>query len=80
VTLGPDVDGLRVVDSGLGVGEVIVVNGLQRVRPGALVSATKVIMDMNRDGLRQVAVVEPEGSAGKASATHGRDATVRLSH
>ena len=80
VTLGPDVDGLRVVESGLGVGEVIVVNGLQRVRPGALVSATKVIMDMNRDGLRQVAGVEPDGSAGKASAAHGRDATVRLSH
>jgi multidrug efflux system membrane fusion protein len=76
VTLGSDVDGLRVVDSGLGVGEVIVVNGLQRVRPGALVSATKVIMDMNRDGLRQVAAVEPDGSAG----AHGRDATVRLSH
>jgi multidrug efflux system membrane fusion protein len=80
VTLGPDVDGLRVVESGLGVGEVIVVNGLQRVRPGALVAATKVIMDVNRDGLRQVAGVEPDGSAGKASATHGRDATVRLSH
>jgi multidrug efflux system membrane fusion protein len=80
VELGADVDGLRVVDSGLGVGEVIVVNGLQRVRPGALVSATKVIMDMSREGLRQVAAVEPDGSAGKASATHGRDVTARLSH
>jgi multidrug efflux system membrane fusion protein len=80
VTLGPDVDGLRVVDSGLRVGEVIVVNGLQRVRPGALVSATKVIMDMSREGLRQVAAVEPDGSAGKASPAHGRDVTARLSH
>jgi membrane fusion protein, multidrug efflux system len=80
VELGADVDGLRVVDSGLGVGEVIVVNGLQRVRPGALVSATKVIMDMSREGLRQVAAVEPDGSAGKASATHGRDVTASLSH
>jgi multidrug efflux system membrane fusion protein len=80
VTLGPDVDGLRVVDSGLGVGEVIVVNGLQRVRPGVLVSATKVIMDMNRDGLRQVAAIEPDGSAGKPSAAHGRDVTARLSN
>jgi multidrug efflux system membrane fusion protein len=80
VTLGPDVDGLRVVDSGLKVGEVIVVNGLQRVRPGALVSATKVIMDMSREGLRQVAAVEPDGSAGKASPAHGRDVTARLSH
>jgi multidrug efflux system membrane fusion protein len=80
VELGADVDGLRVVDGGLGVGEVIVVNGLQRVRPGALVSATKVIMDMSREGLRQVAAVEPDGPAGKASATHGRDVTARLSH
>jgi len=79
VDLGPDVDGLRVVESGLGVGEVIVVNGLQRVRPGALVSATKVIMDMSRDGLRQVAAADPDGSASKASAAHGRDATARLS-
>ncbi len=78
VDLGPDVDGLRVVESGLGVGEVIVVNGLQRVRPGALVSATKVIMDMSRDGLRQVAAADPDGSASKASAAHGRDATARL--
>ena len=80
VTLGPDVDGLRVVDSGLKVGEVIVVNGLQRVRPGALVSATKVVMDMSREGLRQVAAVEPDGSAGKASPAHGRDVTARFPH
>jgi multidrug efflux system membrane fusion protein len=34
VTLGPLVDGLRVVRSGLNPGEVVIVNGLQRVRPG----------------------------------------------
>jgi multidrug efflux system membrane fusion protein len=80
VSLGPDVDGLRVVDSGLQVGEVIVINGLQRVRPGALVSATKVVMDMSREGLRQVAAVDPDGAAGKAAPAHGRDVTARLSH
>ncbi len=80
VTLGPDVDGLRVVDSGLGAGEVIIINGLQRVRPGVSVSATKVVMDMTRNGLRQVAAVEPDGSAGKAPPAHGRDVTARLSH
>jgi multidrug efflux system membrane fusion protein len=37
VTLGPLVDGLRVVRSGLTEGDVVVVNGLQRVRPGAKV-------------------------------------------
>ncbi|MHC2387798.1 multidrug efflux system membrane fusion protein [Bradyrhizobium liaoningense] len=36
VTLGGTVDGLRIVTSGLKSGDRIVVNGLQRVRPGAL--------------------------------------------
>ena len=38
VTLGPIVDGLRVVRSGLAAGESVVVNGLQRVRPGVQVT------------------------------------------
>ena len=45
VTLGAFVDGLRVVTSGLAAGERIVVNGLQRVRPGALVAPEAVPMD-----------------------------------
>ncbi|KQQ36193.1 RND transporter MFP subunit [Duganella sp. Leaf126] len=45
VTLGPQVDGLRVVRSGLKAGEKIVVNGLQRVRPGAPITPTMVAMD-----------------------------------
>ncbi len=44
VTLGPSVDGLRVVTSGLAQGERIVVNGLQRVRPGTLVAPQPVTM------------------------------------
>jgi multidrug efflux system membrane fusion protein len=44
VQLGPVVDGLRVVQSGLTAGETIVVNGLQRVRPGAQVQAQHVAM------------------------------------
>jgi multidrug efflux system membrane fusion protein len=44
VTLGPIVDGLRVVRSGLKPGEKIVVNGLQRVRPGAPITAQTVPM------------------------------------
>lgn len=39
VTLGPLVDGLRVVRKGLAPGELVVVNGLQRVRPGMEVEA-----------------------------------------
>lgn len=45
VKLGPVVDGLRVVRDGVKPGEKIVVNGLQRVRPGAPVTAQLVAMD-----------------------------------
>jgi multidrug efflux system membrane fusion protein len=45
VTLGPVVDGLRIIRSGLHKDERIVVNGLQRVRPNALVAPTEVAMD-----------------------------------
>lgn len=44
VTLGAPVDGLRVVTSGLKAGETIVVNGLQRVRPGAALAPQTVPM------------------------------------
>jgi multidrug efflux system membrane fusion protein len=45
VVLGPNVNGLRVVASGLKAEERIVVNGLQRVRPGALLKPETVAMD-----------------------------------
>jgi multidrug efflux system membrane fusion protein len=45
ITLGPIVDGLRIVRSGLHKGERIVVNGLQRVRPNTVVAPTEVAMD-----------------------------------
>ncbi|ASY55028.1 efflux RND transporter periplasmic adaptor subunit [Sinorhizobium sp. CCBAU 05631] len=38
VTLGPTADGLRIIETGLKPGESIVVNGLQRVRPGVVVA------------------------------------------
>jgi multidrug efflux system membrane fusion protein len=44
VTLGPLVDGLRVARSGLKAGDRIVVNGLQRVRPGAPIAPEVVPM------------------------------------
>ena len=44
VRLGSLQDGLRVVESGLSVGERIVVNGLQRVRPGDTVTPNPVRM------------------------------------
>jgi len=45
VTLGASINGLRVVKQGLQPGERIVVNGLQRVRPGALLEPRPVAMD-----------------------------------
>ncbi|MBD9649308.1 efflux RND transporter periplasmic adaptor subunit [Ensifer sp. NPDC090286] len=42
VKLGPNSDGLRIVESGLKSGENIVVNGLQRVRPGVVVAPQQV--------------------------------------
>ncbi|MGX5650692.1 efflux RND transporter periplasmic adaptor subunit [Hydrogenophaga borbori] len=48
VALGASVDGLRSVLSGLKAGERIVVNGLQRVRPGALVQPQPVPMNQAR--------------------------------
>ncbi len=44
VSLGPTAGGLRVVADGLKAGERIVVNGLQRLRPGALVVPQEVSM------------------------------------
>jgi multidrug efflux system membrane fusion protein len=47
VKLGPLDDGLRIVREGLKPGEKIVVNGLQRVRPGAPIAAQVVPMVAN---------------------------------
>ena len=44
VTLGASVNGLRVIKTGLVANERIVVNGLQRIRPGALVAPQVVEM------------------------------------
>jgi multidrug efflux system membrane fusion protein len=49
VTLGANVKGLRIVTSGLKAEERVVVNGLQRVRPGALVEPQAVPMDLKAE-------------------------------
>ncbi|HYP80879.1 MAG TPA: efflux RND transporter periplasmic adaptor subunit [Steroidobacteraceae bacterium] len=53
VGLGPLHEGLRVVDHGLTPGERIVVNGLQRVRPGAAITPQQVAMRLPADEERQ---------------------------
>lgn len=45
VTTGPLVDGLRVIEQGLDANDVVVVNGLQHVRPGMPVNPTRVSME-----------------------------------
>ncbi len=45
IVLGAPVNGLRVVTKGLKPGERVVVNGLQHIRPGALVAPQTVTMD-----------------------------------
>ncbi|MDR7333225.1 efflux RND transporter periplasmic adaptor subunit [Roseateles asaccharophilus] len=57
VTLGANVNGLRVVTSGLKGGERIVVGGVQRVRPGSVLAPKDVAMD-----------AKPELSAQQAAA------------
>jgi multidrug efflux system membrane fusion protein len=44
VTVGAMADGLRIVTAGLAPGERVVVNGMQRVRPGALLAPQIVAM------------------------------------
>jgi multidrug efflux system membrane fusion protein len=55
VTLGASVEGLRIVTSGLEPQERIVVNGLQRVRPGTLVEPKPVPMDTKPEAQPRVA-------------------------
>ncbi len=58
VETGRLLDGLRVVENGLVAGDVVIVNGLQRVRPGVTVAETRVAMGHDLPGLAQLAAEE----------------------
>ncbi len=73
VTLGANIDGLRVVSQGLANGDVIVVNGLQHVRPGATVAPTRVPMDAGNTGVAQLAAPKA-ATASMATSGSGRGA------
>ena len=62
VELGPEINGLRVVTHGLAPKDLIVVNGLQHVRPGQSVAPTRVAMRDVAEGLAQVAAQPSPGS------------------
>src|SRR5271163_415821 len=75
VELGPEIDGLRVVTHGLAPSDVIVVNGLQQVRPGQSVAPTRVAMRDDSDGLTQVAAgTETNSSTGEGAQRLARTA------
>lgn len=67
VKLGPIADGLRVVREGLQPGERIVVNGLQRVRPGMRVAPKPVAMDAV--GAPQLAAAAMPAAGGEGAGT-----------
>jgi RND family efflux transporter MFP subunit len=64
VRLGPAIRGKRVVREGLAPGEVVVVNGLQRLRPGISVTAQAELAGPDNDAELQTA----QGSAAAAPA------------
>ncbi len=66
VTVGASIDGLRVVKSGLKAGDRIVVNGIQRVRPGDAVAPNAVTMDSLVTKRVVLPGVQPEAPAGSA--------------
>jgi multidrug efflux system membrane fusion protein len=68
VTLGQETDGLRVVRDGLKAGEKIVVNGLQRVHPGAPITPEIVAMDADPDAKpADKTAAKPEAKAAAAT-------------
>lgn len=58
VETGPLVDNLRVVTNGLEAGDRVIVNGLQRVRPGVAVAPTQVAMDRDARQMEQLVAVQ----------------------
>lgn len=75
VSTGPLFHGLRVIESGLAVGDEVVVNGVQRVRPGAVVDPQPVAMAYRLDA-RDKALVDAAGaprSADKRTAQADRN-------
>ena len=75
VQLGTLIDGMRVVTSGLKAGERVVVDGLQRVRPGAPVTPVTVATDERGMPLATPAAGGPPKASPAASAASSAAAT-----
>lgn len=78
IRLGPVIEGLRVVRSGLKPGEQVVVSGLQRVRPGAPIAPQRVPMESAATavggdaGTTRVATAEAPAAPGDKAPTQKR--------
>jgi multidrug efflux system membrane fusion protein len=62
VQIGRLIDGLRIVQKGVAPGEQIVVNGLQRVRPGMKVTPSLAPMDTTSPAAPPAAAGEPQAA------------------
>jgi multidrug efflux system membrane fusion protein len=71
VETGRSVEGLRVVTAGLSDGDVVIVNGLQRVRPGAPVQPTKVAMA--QPALTRLAAAETDVRTYRGSSSYASE-------
>jgi RND family efflux transporter MFP subunit len=63
VKIGRLTDGLRIVQQGLQPGETVVVNGLQRIQPGAVVAPERVAMDARENAEALLAQQNAHGAA-----------------
>lgn len=69
VKLGALQDGMRVIASGVKAGDAVIVDGLQRVRPGMPVAAQKLAVDSNGMPLPPSAPAAPGGAPPKQEST-----------
>jgi RND family efflux transporter MFP subunit len=77
VAPGPLFHGMRVIDDGLKAGDVVVVNGLQHVRPGAEVNPQQVAMNGRLDAqdkaLVDAAETNPDGKDARTAQAEGKN-------
>lgn len=76
VRMGQLVDGLRVIDEGLKPGDLVVVNGIQRARPGGKVDPEKIDMKtLTISAMRAAAKKEPVETKAESTTTASAEPT-----
>lgn len=79
VATGPLFHGLRVIEDGLKAGDVVVINGLQHVRPGAEVTPQQVAMDSRLSpqdkSLVDAAATDPDGDDARTAQANSTKAS-----